>query len=158
MGLDSLVEENTSSTPHNYRKYGDHNFNETLEEWVNEFQNRFPIDVKINFVEVSPALNKNHAKTYVRHENNEQIIYIRVSENIIDKDDWYIRQILLHSMVNAYLMQIGANELGASHSIKKWLCGRVGCRINAVSMNSEEWKLIAEPFIEEDMRSNEPPL
>lgn len=156
MGLENLIDDEDSiESISKYKKYGHHEYNDILERWVDEFQDRFPEEVEIEFVEVSSAMESKAAYTYFRYINEEEICFIRISENVIDNEDWFIKQTVLHCMVDAYLRQLGADDIDAGHSIRNWVRGRVGCIINAVDVDSDEWKLIAEPFLEDDMKSDE---
>lgn len=152
MGLDDLIPEETDSGSNQLRKYGSHEADEKLENWIDEFQSRFPTDVRIDFIEVSPELTKSIARWYVKPRDGEEVRYVRVSEKLIDMEEWYQRQVILSVMSEMWMNQMGAKEMEAGHAIKKWVKGQVGCIINAVDVESEEWRILAEPFIDEDLK------
>lgn len=152
MGLGDLIPEDTSSGSKSYKKYGSHPADEKLSRWKDEFQERFPTEVEITFIEVSPELEKTLARNYYKVRDGEEIRYIRISEKVFSMSEWYQRQVLLHSMAQLWMNQMGVGEINAGHSIKKWVFGQVGCMINAVDVDSDEWRLLAEPFLDESMK------
>lgn len=152
MGLDDLIPEHENSGTRSLKKYGSHPADEKLENWVEEFRERFPTEVDIDFIEVSPELEKTLARTYFRKRDGEMVRYIRISEQVLEMAPWYQRQVLLHTITQLWMNQMGAKEIDAGHAIKKWVCGQVGCMINAVDVDSDEWQLLAEPFLDEDMK------
>jgi len=151
-GLNDLLEEHGGITQENqYRYYPYHEFEDTLWEWFEELENRFPIELRCSFIEISTRMSRIYAKAYYR--DHGETIFIRFSKSYIEENpDWRIRQTLLHEMVHLYTYQIGFHEeISDGSVIFKWLCGQVGANVNQVRQNSQKWKELAEPFLDKEL-------
>lgn len=151
MGLKDLIDGEDNENSARHRKYERHEREDQLNEWVEELQGRFPWDVPVEFVEVSTRMEKNAAKTYHKGTGENATHYIRVAESTLETEEEMIKQYLLSCMVTIYFKDLGFDEVTTNSSIHKWVAGAVGCRINAVQTNSEEWREAAVPFLTDDM-------
>lgn len=146
MGLKDLVDESeqVSDVESRYRSFSYHPYEEKIEEWVDELQQRFPEEVQVDFVEVSTRMTKTQAKAYFRDEGQ----YLRVSERFVDtEDDEYLKQIVLHEMVHLYFNQIGKPEVSDNNALFNWVLGAVNADMSGTSPG--HWKYeIMEDFME----------
>lgn len=148
MSLEDVIEDEGGVVTDNpYRTYPKHEFEDTLWKWFHRFEDEFPCEIKCDFIEISPNITRYNAKAFYRY--NPKSEYIRFSKNYIEKyNNQYLRRTLLHEMVHLYTYQKGFEGDVHDHSpIFKWLCGQVGTSINEVSYRSDEWKKLAEPFL-----------
>jgi len=130
-----------------YRRYGSHKYDKKLERWVEEFQHRFPVELDIEFVEVSPNLSKHSAKAYRREGT---IYFIRMSEFYMDNySDKSCRLTLLHEMVHVYFYQMGYSDTNHDKYFR-WVLGRVGGSIRGVGISNPKWQQCVRPFLEEE--------
>jgi len=150
-GLDDLLEEEIGGVPENHpcRTYPYHEFEDKAWNWFEELNNKFPVDIKCDFIEVSPNMNSSwRAKACYR--NNGQHQFIRFAKYYVESsEDWTLKRTLLHEMVHLYTYQQGHRDIGDGSIIFKWLCGAVGCEVNQINNTSPEWIDLAEPFIED---------
>jgi len=153
MGLAQLIDDkgdsNSTSSPVSPR-YGHHEYNDTLRAWVDEFNERFPVEVDIEFIEVSPQLKSNATKLYAKHKEGDLYQYIRVKEGLWEQGEWFVRQRILYLMVSAYFNQIGMPKIGPANDEFKWVCGRVGAATNPIDFRESTWKDGCTPFLTED--------
>jgi predicted SprT family Zn-dependent metalloprotease len=141
MGIDKFLQEGKDK----HKLYGGHEYDEKLEKWVDELDERFPVNLRIKFIEVSPRMNKNRAMAY-RREGKKY--YIRVSESFIERStDRRIKLTVLHEMVHVYFYQTGASEEKHGKYFR-WVLGRVGGSFTRESIHDEKWQACIEPFIE----------
>lgn len=144
MSLDDFIENASNKDKH--QVYGSHEYDEKLEEIIEEYQQRFPVELKIEFVEVSSRMEKSYAKAYKREKNK---YYIRVSESFIERAcKERIRRTILHEMVHVYFFQKGYSKHGHSKYFR-WVVGQVGGSLTNSTTNNEMWQNCIEPFIEE---------
>lgn len=148
-GMAALIENNGGLVSHHkYRAYSKHEKEEQLWEWFEEFEGKFPVELTCDFIEVSTRMSSYHAKAYYRDGGEHQ--YIRFSKQYIERaSDRQLRQTLLHEMVHLYTYEMGFEDINDQQVIFKWLCGRVGCKVNAIDTESPVWINLAEPMIEE---------
>lgn len=145
MGLDSFKTKSSNK----YKRYGHHEYNERLENWVDELQERFPIDLNIEFIEVSPQMTKYNAKAYKRDGNT---YFIRVSERYTNLyADEAVKLTVLHEMVHVYFYQMDYGDTNHDKYFR-WVCGRVMASMTNMSVEDQKWKDCIEPFIEQDNR------
>jgi len=139
------LEDFETEDSNRYKTYGSHDYDEELEQMIEEFQDRFPIELKIEFIEVSPRMEKHQAMAYRRGSS----YYIRVSESFINRSDYErISRTVLHEMVHVYLYQMGYE--GSNHDkYFRWIVGRVGASMTHASINDAKWQDCIEPFIKE---------
>jgi len=141
------LEDFQSDTGSGYKQYGHHEYNEKLEQWMKEFQEKFPVELQIEFIEVSPQMNKHAAMAYRREAST---YYIRVSETYINQStDRDIKFTLLHEMVHVYFYQMGYKRTRHDKYFR-WVAGRVGADMTRMSIDDEKWKDCIEPFLNED--------
>lgn len=143
MGIDDFLTQKQDR----HKVYKSHDKDEKLEEIIEEFQDRFPVELRIAFVEVSPKMENNQAKAYKR---NGKKYYIRVSENFLQySTEEQLRRTILHEMVHVYLYQRGYSKHGHGKYFR-WILGRVGGSMTRSSIHNVKWEKCIEPFIEED--------
>lgn len=143
MGLDDFQ----SKKEKGYKQYGYHEYNEWLENLVKQFQEKFPIELDIEFVEVSPQMNKCNAKAYRRDGDT---YYIRVSESFINRSTHReIKFTLLHEMVHVYFYQMGYSDTNHDKYFR-WVAGRVGADMTGMSIRDKKWEGCIEPFLGEE--------
>lgn len=141
MGLDNFQ---TDVTSHDYKRYGHHEYNEILESKIDEYRDRFPIDLDIEFVEVSPMMEKNNACVYYK----EDCVFIRFSESFIGRgSDGLIFRTLLNCMVEIYCYRQGHEDIDRNKYFR-WIVGRVGGGMSG-RYNEEEWVDLLLPFLKE---------
>jgi predicted SprT family Zn-dependent metalloprotease len=141
MGLEDFKSESDS----HYKQYGYHEYNEKLEKWADEMEERFPIDLNIEFVEVSPQMNQTRGMAY-RRDNSTY--YIRLAEWFVGiKSDERIKLTLLHEMVHVYFYRQGYSD---THHDKyfRWVVGRVGASMTNMAITDRKWQQCIEPFLE----------
>lgn len=147
-GLKDVVDQKggrTDST--NHRAYPYDEREEKLWEWFDELEERFPEDIECEFIEVSPRLERCHAKAYLKPDGTQ---YIRMADDYLRATrDWKVKRTLLHEMVHLYTYQKGHSDISDGSHLFKWLCGAVGAHINQVSENGDQWRDLAEPFAQE---------
>lgn len=141
MGLEDFKSERNNG----YRQYGSHEYDDKLETWKDDFMERFPIDLNIEFIEVSPKMTKHNAMAYRRDVNT---YYIRVSEQFINlNNDERIKLTLLHEMVHVYFYQQGYTKTNHDKYFR-WVVGRVGASMTHMSINDRKWQDCIEPFLD----------
>lgn len=141
MGLEDFKSERSNG----YKKYGHHEYNDRLEEWKDEMQEEFPIELDIEFVEVSPEMTKHNGMAYRRDKDT---YYIRISENYIERNSKKkVRLTLLHEMVHVYFYQRGYGDTNHDKYFR-WVVGRVGASMTNMTIDSTKWKHCIEPFLQ----------
>jgi predicted SprT family Zn-dependent metalloprotease len=159
MGLTDLIDESTEpgqsnqepdidTKHHRKRAYNPHHKEEDLWEMFEELQEKFPEEIKCDFIEVSGKMKNYNAKAYDDYGTQ----YLRFAKWFVESSsDERIKETMLHEMVHLYTYQKGyAGEVSDGSHIFKWLCGAVGAKINQVHMSERKWKDMAEPFRKED--------
>lgn len=141
MGLDDF----NSSSGSGYEHYGHHEYNDKLEQWAEDMQERFPIDLNIDFVEVSPQMESKRGMAYRRDYDT---YYIRISENFIKfSSDERIKLTLLHEMVHVYFYQQGYSDVNHNKYFR-WVVGNVEASMTNMDITDKKWKDCIEPFME----------
>lgn len=143
MSLEDFKQEDSTS----YKRYGSHEYDEKLEKLANKFDSRFPVNLEIDFIEVSPSMEKHAAITYKRDGKH---YYIRFSESYLENStEEEIKRTLLHEMVHVYLYQRGYSN--HSHGrVFRWVLGRVGGSFTGESIHSDRWEHCIKPFLDEE--------
>ena len=152
MGLGNLIDddintEENSSSGHALERYGDHERDEFLNSCVEELRTRFPIHPNIEFIEVSPRMSKTPAKLYMKERDDEDIMYIRVSEPFTNRQDHVIRQNILYLLVQAYFKELGFDDISPANDEFKWVCGQVGAPTNPIDITGDAWRIACSPFL-----------
>jgi predicted SprT family Zn-dependent metalloprotease len=143
MGIDDFITEKQDR----HKVYKTHDKDEKLEQLIEEYQERFPVELRIDFVEVSPRMERCNAKAYKRAGKK---YYIRVSEEYLERaTEEELRRTVLHEMVHIYLYQRGYSKHGHGKYFR-WVLGRVGGSMTNSTIHSTKWEKCIEPFIEED--------
>jgi len=142
MGLDRFVKQSSDR----HKIYGSHEYDEKLEQIIQKHKDKFPIDLKIEFIEVSSAMTKAHATAYSREGNSKH--YIRVSEDFIESSsDERIELTIVHEMVHIYFYQQG--YLNHNHDkYFRWVVGRVMGSMTHSTIHEKKWQECIEPFFE----------
>jgi len=127
MGLDELVEDGSSGVKNlaQFRRYGSHEEEDRIWNIIEEMQDRFPVEIECDMVEVATQDVNYDAKAYWRVRDGEHYQYMRVKEACLHGDPTYVRHIILHEMVHLYTFQMGHKDLSDGSPMFKWLCGRV---------------------------------
>lgn len=143
MGIDDFITEKQDR----HKVYKTHDKDEKLEQLIEKFQDRFPVELRIDFVEVSPRMERHSAKAYKRAGKK---YYIRVSEEYLERaTDEELKRTIIHEMVHIYLYQRGYDDHGHGKYFR-WILGRVGGSMTRSSIHDTKWEKCIEPFIEED--------
>jgi predicted SprT family Zn-dependent metalloprotease len=143
MGIDNFKTKSSNSR----EMYSQHDYDEKLELMLENLEKRFPVDLKIDFIEVSPRMTKTRAKAYKRDGNT---YYIRISEEFIhDATDERIELTVLHEMCHVYAYVKGFSEIN-HNKFFRWIVGRVGASMTYSSVYSQEWIELIEPFLDDD--------
>lgn len=141
MGLDNFKKSKSSKN----KAHGHHPYNEKLETWADELEERFPIDLDINFVEVSPQMTKTYGKAF--YSSYDQC-YIRIAEYVVEsKSEKEVKLILLHEMCHIYFYRMGYGNTGHDKYFR-WVVGRVMADMTNTSIHNKKWKDCIEPFFE----------
>lgn len=154
MGLDELIDdEGTAKNLAQFRRYGSHEEDDRIWGIIEEMQERFPVEIECDMVEVATDDVNYDAKAYYRVKGGTHYQYLRVKESCLHGDPVYVRHIILHEMVHLYCYQMGHSEISDGSPMFKWLCGRVGCTLSQIEWNGMDWKDLADPMLESDMVS-----
>lgn len=154
MALDDFQTENEDWR--RYKKYNLTEKDEKLEQIVEELRPLFPVELDLDFIEASPAMESLNAWAYWRQDNGESYQFIRVSEKLVDHGGSLLRSIVLHEMVHILFYNMGYRK-GNPHKPAvsdgdpafHWVLGAVGANIKQVSSQSDVWQEVCELFIEE---------
>jgi len=145
--LEGVPDEGISNK--RYRTYPHTEWEDTLNEWFDGFQDKFPEEIKCDFIEVSPRITRAHAKAF--YKDHGRHTFIRFSKDYLDRaEEKRIKMTLLHEMVHLYTYQHDRYEVNDSSHVFKWLCGRVGAPINQIPVKSNGvWGEMMEPMLED---------
>lgn len=147
-----------------YKKYNLTEKDEEVEKIVDELRELFPVELDIDFVEVSTAMEGLNAWAYYRTNDSDTFYFIRVSEILVDKGGYQLRSIILHEMVHIlfYNMgytgnQVGKPDISDGDPAFHWVLGAVGANIKQVHTKDKVWQEVCEMFIDEGygLKSNE---
>jgi predicted SprT family Zn-dependent metalloprotease len=143
--LSAWKNEGTNTTS-SHKAHGHHEYNSTLEDWVDEMKDRFPVDLDIEFIEVSPRMTSTNAKAYMKPDGTK---YIRVSEDYIYAvPDRRVKMTVLHEMCHIYFYQVGYPD--ANHDkFFRWVVGRVGASMTHCDTTGDKWVNCIEPFLDD---------
>lgn len=150
MGLKDFVEDESGSSSSSYKRYGQHEANERLEAVIEANQEKFPEEIEVDFVEVSPQMTETALRTYTKGEYPDGTAFIRVSEGFLDHPEGLQVSILLNAMVTVYFWQNGQMDKAGSTDLYKWVCGRVSAQLNNLRNDEEAWYSVGEPMMSED--------
>ena len=148
MGLDQFRETDTAAGAARFRSFGQHEMEDQLNEWADQFQERFPEEVRIDFIEVSPQMTKCNGKAYSRKRDGERYQYIRIAEGRLSDSEEDLKLTLLHEMVHLYTYQKGYTNITERDPVFTWLLGRVGANVSRVGTYEDKWKDLAEPMLD----------
>lgn len=141
------LEDFKNKDSNDYEMYGSHEYDEKLENALQQFEDKFPIELNIKFIEVSPRMSKHRAKAYKRSGND---YYIRVSKDFIEKSDHdRIMMTVLHEMVHIYFWEQGYPNHGHDKYFR-WVIGHIGASMTNTSTYSGKWQRCIQPFLNED--------
>lgn len=143
MSLDDLFADQESENKTKYK----HEDIEKLESIVEEYQERFPERLDIDFIETSGRMKSMHGKAYYEPDGK---MYIRISEDFMHSaSNERLRLVVLHEMVHIYLYQKGYNNENHSKYFR-WILGRVGGSFTYENIPNKKWNDCIKPFIEND--------
>lgn len=139
MGLHNFSSDNST-----HRAYNKHPKEDQLEEWKEELQSRFPVNLDIEFIEVSPKMSKHYGMAYYRGNTT----FIRISQHFIENySDRKVKMTLLHEMCHVYFYQMGYKD--AKHDkYFRWVVGRVMASMTGMTTDNKKWQETIEPFFE----------
>lgn len=127
--------------------YRSHDYEEKLDQMIQRNEEKFPIDLDIDFVEVSPRMEKTRAKA---HKKPDGSYYIRVSKKFIEThSDERIELTVIHEMVHIYFYRQGFTDHGHGKYFR-WVLGRVGGSMTNSTVYEREWRECIEPFLKEE--------
>lgn len=133
-----------SGSKSEHRAYNGHPKEDQLEEWKDELQERFPVDLDIEFIEVSPKMSKHYGKAYYRGDT----AFIRISQDYIESnEDRKVKLTLLHEMCHVYFYQMGYKETNHDKYFR-WVVGRVMASMTSMTIDNKKWQKTIEPFFE----------
>lgn len=143
MGLDNF--KTTSKTRGGGTR--DHEYYDILNDWVEELEDKFPIDLNINEVTISTRMSRTWGKAYEDNINGHKI---KISSEFIDEHtDQEIKQVLLHEMCHAYFYEQGYSDINHSKFFR-WVAGRVGADMTNMSYSNDKWQDCAMPFLQDE--------
>lgn len=137
MGLLDLTPDDTGGSV--YRQYPDHERQDEIEAWAEEFQDRFPERVEFGFIEVSPQMESCDGRAFYKSDG---AMYIRIAEFAVEeKPDWRIKTIILHEMLHIYFYQIGRKDVTERDPIFTWALGFIGADISKIGPGDEDFEV-----------------
>lgn len=143
MGLDNFRSKSKSK----YKAYSDHEYDDKLNKWKEEFKDRFPIRLNIEFVEVSPNMTKTWGRAFYKPDGTA---YIRISEDfLMTNNDRQIKLTLLHEMCHVYFFRMGYKDTGHDKYFR-WVVGRVMADMTRTSIKEDKWVDCIEPFLDQN--------
>lgn len=137
------------SIENRFQQYPSHPDDGRINRMIEELQQLFPEEVRIDFVEVSPRMTKTHAMAYWRKRDGEYTQFMRVGEHYTDVDDEELRRTVLHEMVHLFCYQNGYTDLSERSVIFTWLLGQLGASLSGIPESSQKWKDLAKPFLDD---------
>lgn len=145
MGIQDAVDSAKGPTEAlRYKKYSKHEKEDDLVEWMEEFEDRFPTPVMVDFIEVSPEMENNLGLAYTKPGAQ----YIRIAEYAIDEyNDNFIKMVVLHEMVHVWFYQMGYTDITERDPVFTWVLGQVGADLSGYSPPDGFYN-IAEMFLE----------
>jgi len=144
MGLDNF----RTKSGNKHKAYSSHEYDNKLNKWANEFADRFPINLNIEFIEVSPNMTKTWGKATYKRDGTA---FIRMSEQFLNSHpDREIKMTLLHEMCHVYFYRMGYKDTNHDKFFR-WVVGRVGGDLTYTSFKNNKWKDCIEPFFDNDV-------
>lgn len=146
MGFEAAL--NGAGVPQkDYGYYSYHEYDDTLQEWADEMESKFPGGLEYEYIEVSPKMSKYQAKAYFpQGEPN----YIRVAEDTVDNySDEYIKMILLHELVHIWMSNNGHGHISDGDKVFNWVLGMVGADVSGEGPGTRGYKIMME-FLEHE--------
>jgi len=141
MGLDNFRTKSSNQ----YRAYDSHEYDDRLNQWEDEFEDRFPVRLNIEFIEVSPNMTKTWGKATYKPDGT---CYIRMSEDFLyNHTDEQIKMTLLHEMCHVYFYRKGYKDTN-HNKFFRWVVGRVKGDLTHTSFKNQQWKDCIEPFLD----------
>lgn len=148
MGLDDALDANREGCD-NGGYYGYHEFNPKLNEWVEELKPRFPEPLNLDYIEVSPNIDKVQARAHYDEGGDH---YIRVAEKLFwEYNDPYIKEIVAHELLHVWMYSNGY-RYDDSDRLFNWLLGYVNADLSGTGPGYEEHRIM------EEFRRNTPDL
>jgi predicted SprT family Zn-dependent metalloprotease len=143
MGLDNFKSSSTSASG----STTEHPYIPKIERWIEEFEDRFPVEINVEKVEVSSRMENMFAKAIFSATKDTTI---RVSEKFINNsEDRIIKYTILHEMAHIYFYRQGFPKTKHDKYFR-WVVGRVVGDLTHMSHPNEKWEQCIEPFIQED--------
>lgn len=147
MGLDDFTGGSTGKSKHKCYNY--HKLDEQLESIVDDLQDRFPEEVKVDFIEASPRLKSYYGKAFKRFdENGLPVQYIRIKKSLAEQNDELTEAVIAHEMAHIFLYQNGFTDVTEKDVLFQWVCGRVKADPTDIYKGSRKWRDVIKPFME----------
>lgn len=141
MGLEEFQSKNGGK----YQAHPPHEYNSKLRRWADEFEKLFPIDLRIETIEVSPQMTRTFGMAY--YEMNTDT-YIRLSKPFVESSpDEHIKLVLLHEMVHVYCYNRGYTDVNHDKYFR-WIVGRVGGHLAYEGFENTKWNDLIQPFLD----------
>lgn len=149
MGLGEFTNQgDLTVAEQHFRTYPTHEEEEKFEKMVEELQSRFPEEIRVDFIEISPKMTRTDGYAYFRDRDGVSCQYIRIAEKALDYPDYYQKMIVAHEMVHIYCNQKGYGDVSDGDRFFEWILGRVCADINGTSYRTEEWNDLINPFLD----------
>lgn len=132
-----------------FQQYPTHPEDGRINKMIDELQEMFPEDVRVDFVEVSPRMTKTYAMAYWRERDGEYTQFMRIGEHYTEVSDTFLRRTVLHEMVHLYCFQMGYKDVSDHDDMFTWILGRLGASVSKINQDSQMWQDLAEPFLDD---------
>ena len=132
-----------------FQQYPSHPDDGRINRMIDELQEEFPEEVRIDFVEVSPRMTKTYAMAYWRERDGEYTQFMRVGEHYTEVDDETLRRTVLHEMIHLFCYQKGYRDLSERSVMFTWLLGRLGASVSGIDQDNKKWQDLAKPFLDD---------
>lgn len=140
MGLQGLIDQEKGDVPE--RAWPDHKRQDELEQWVETMKEEIPVDLEVDFIEVSPTMTNYSAKAYRDNSlDNVRKYYIRVAEHTMDdQSDDEIRAVILHELVHIWFWENGDGDISDGDDLFSYVLGGLGAHLNKTNFDGYEYQ------------------
>lgn len=150
-GLDELIDDGLQDANKGFRHFGPHKEDERVERILEEAQEEMPVNVEIDFIEVSTSMSRYLAKAYWRKRSGEHHYFIRVSEGLLRGSDEGVKYTIKHELVHIWFYRQGyRGQTGVSEQDPLFTYALGVCEASPAdrSRTSDVWKDCIEPLLE----------
>jgi|APHM01.1.fsa_nt_gi SprT-like family. len=140
MGLQGLIDQEKGDVPE--RAWPDHKRQDELEEWLDDLENEIPIELDVDFIEVSPPMTQTAAMAYKdSSDNKDREYYIRVSEWVMENEpDDVIRGTILHELAHIWFWENGDGDISDGDDMFSYVLGGLGAHLSGVDFKGYEYE------------------